>query len=151
MRFRRGVPIRPILDQGGTGNGSFGAEGAEVKVAVDCTVLAVSVRTSWQLFLRQRMQVAHQTFQALLDYVGIDLRGRDIGVAEQGLDDAQIGARVEQVTCKSMTQHMRADQPRRKTRGDRQFLQVAREMLPRQMSAFAKGWKQPVRAGCVRD
>ena len=28
-----------------------------------------------QLSLRQRMQVAHQTFQTVLDYVGIDLGG----------------------------------------------------------------------------
>src|ERR1700731_3768787 len=35
------------------------------------------------LRLRQRMQVAHQALEALLQHVGIDLRGRDVGVSEQ--------------------------------------------------------------------
>jgi len=42
------------------------------------------------LLLRQRMQVANQALQPLLDHMGIDLRGRDIGVAEQRLHDARM-------------------------------------------------------------
>src|SRR6187399_1221766 len=34
------------------------------------------------LFIRKRMQVAHQALQALLDDMGVDLCRRDIGVAE---------------------------------------------------------------------
>ena len=111
------------------------AEGAEVKASAT------------SLFLRQRMQVAHQALQPLLDHMGVDLRGRDVGMAEQRLHDAQIGAVVQQMAGKGMAQHMRADQPRREAGGCRQFLQVAREMLPRQMAAFAERGKQPFRAG----
>ena len=100
-------------------------------------------------FLRQRMQVAHQAFQALLDHMGIDLGGRDVGMAEQRLHDAQIGAVMQQMAGKGMTQHMRADQPRRQAGGGGEFLQVAREMLPGQMPAFAERRKQPFRAGGV--
>ena len=61
-----------------------------------------------KLLLRQRMQVAHQALQALLDHMGIDLRGRNIGVAEQRLHDAQIRAVVQQVAGKGVAQHVRA-------------------------------------------
>src|SRR5215467_6919949 len=45
-------------------------------------------------FLTQRMQVANQAFEPFVQYMGIDLRGRDIGMAEQSLHDAQIGTVV---------------------------------------------------------
>src|SRR4051812_44154675 len=54
------------------------------------------------LFLGQRMQVAHQAFQTLLDHMCIDLRRRDIGMAEQRLHDAQIGAVVQKMTRERM-------------------------------------------------
>ena len=59
-------------------------------------------------------------------------------MAEQRLHDAQIGAVMQQMAGEGMTQHMRADQPRRDAGGRRQLLQVAREMLPGQMAAFAE-------------
>ena len=59
-------------------------------------------------------------------------------MAEQRLHDAQIGAVMQQMAREGMTQHMRRDQPRREAGGCRQLLQVAREMLPRQMSALAE-------------
>jgi hypothetical protein len=37
-----------------------------------------------------------QRFQAFAGNVGVDLRRRDVGVAEQELDDAQIGAVVQE-------------------------------------------------------
>ena len=91
------------------------------------------------------MQVTHQAFEPLLDHMGIDLRGRDIGMAEQRLHDAQIGAVVQKMAGKRVAQHMRADQPRRKAGGSGQLLQVAREMLPGQVPAFAERRKQPFR------
>ena len=41
------------------------------------------------------MQIAHEAFEPLFQHVGIDLRGRDVGVAEQRLHHAQIGAIVQ--------------------------------------------------------
>src|SRR5689334_17919190 len=49
------------------------------------------------LLLRQRVEVAHQALQPFLHHMGIDLRGRDVGMTEQGLDDAQVGAIVQKV------------------------------------------------------
>ncbi len=83
------------------------------------------------------MQVAHQAFQSLFDDVGIDLRGRNIGVAEQRLDDSQIGSVVQEMRREGMTQHMRTDKTRGDAGGLREFLEVARKMLPRQMAALA--------------
>src|SRR6516165_440522 len=95
------------------------------------------------LFLRERMQVAHQALQALLHHMRVDLRGRDVGVAEQRLDDAQIGAVMQKVAGEGMSQHMRRYQARHEARGRSQFLQVARKMLSRQMAAFTERRKQP--------
>ena len=84
------------------------------------------------------MQVADQAFQPLLQHMGVDLRGRNIGMAEQRLHHAQIGAIVQEVAGEGMTQHMRADlcgfQPGRGGEG----LEVARKMLAREMAALAE-------------
>jgi hypothetical protein len=61
------------------------------------------------LFLAQRVQIAHQAFQALFEHVGINLRRRNIGVAEQCLYYAKIGTVVQQMAGKSVAQHVRAD------------------------------------------
>ena len=54
------------------------------------------------------MQVAHQTLQPLLEHVSVDLRGGNIGVAEERLHDTQVGAVVQQMARESMPQHVRA-------------------------------------------
>ena len=64
-------------------------------------------------------------------------------MAEQRLHDAQVGAVVQQMAGKGVAQHVRRDQPRREARCRRQFLQIARKMLPRQMAALTEGGKQP--------
>ena len=84
------------------------------------------------------MQVAHQALEAFLDHMRINLGRRNIGVTEQRLHDAQIRAVMQQVRRECVTQHMRTDEARRETGCRRKFLEVAREMLPRQMSAFAR-------------
>ena len=56
-----------------------------------------------RLFIPKRVQVPHQAFQPLLDDMGVDLRGRNIGMAEQGLHHPQIRAVVQEVTCEGMT------------------------------------------------
>ena len=47
-----------------------------------------------------------QLLQALARHVGVDLRGRDVCMAEQHLDHAQVGTVIEQVGGESMAQHM---------------------------------------------
>src|SRR5437588_11090332 len=86
----------------------------------------------------QWMQVAYQALQSLLQYVGVNLRGRNIGMPEQGLHRAQVGAVLQQVTRKGVTQHVRAD-PLRLQAGRRgEHLEVARKMLARQVPACAE-------------
>jgi len=47
-----------------------------------------------------------QRFQPLARHVGVNLRGRDIGVAEQHLHDTQIRAVVEQMRGESVAQRV---------------------------------------------
>src|SRR5215831_11176277 len=88
--------------------------------------------------LRQRMQVAHQALQPLLDHMGVDLGRGDIGVAEQGLHDAQVRAVVQEVAGEGVAQHVWRNQARLEPRGCGKLLQVAGKMLPRQMSTLAE-------------
>ena len=53
------------------------------------------------------MRGLDQPAQPVALHVGVYLRRRDIGVAEHLLDAAQIGAVVEQMGGKGVTQHMR--------------------------------------------
>ena len=55
------------------------------------------------------MMLLDQPPQALLDDMGVDLRGRDVGVAKQLLHRAQIGAPLQQMAGKSVAQDMRRD------------------------------------------
>ena len=45
--------------------------------------------------------------------VGIDLGGRDVGVAEQRLEDTEVRAPRKQVRCKGMAKHVGTDAVRR--------------------------------------
>ena len=53
------------------------------------------------------MMLLDQASQPLLDDMGIDLRRRDVGVAEELLNRAQIGAALQKMTGKSVAQHVR--------------------------------------------
>lgn len=53
------------------------------------------------------MMFSMELFQPLARNVGIDLRGRNVGVAQQHLYDAQIGAMVEKMRSERVAQHMR--------------------------------------------
>ena len=59
------------------------------------------------------MQIAHHRLHALIEHMRIDLRRRNVGVAEQFLHDAQIRAVLQKMAGKGMAQHMRADARRR--------------------------------------
>ncbi len=83
---------------------------------------------------------------ALVEHMGIDLRRRDIGVAEQGLDDPQIGAALQQMAGEGVAQHVRGDAGGRNAGASGEPLEVAGEDLTAQMPVLAVGGKQP-RAG----
>jgi hypothetical protein len=67
-----------------------------------------------------------QLLQPFAGDVGVDLRRRNVGVAEQQLHDAQVGAVVEQVRGEGVAQHVRRE-PRRIDAGARG---VALDQLP---------------------
>ena len=100
-----------------------------------------------RLRLRQRVQIAHQALEPLLQHMGVDLRGRDVGVAEQRLHDAQVGAVVQQVAGEGVAQHMRAHLLGAQAGGAGERLEVAGEMLAGEVPALAEGGEQPFRLG----
>jgi len=53
------------------------------------------------------MMAPVQLLQALARHVRVDLRRRYIGVTEEHLHDAQIGAVIQEMGGKSMAQHVR--------------------------------------------
>ena len=57
----------------------------------------------------QRVQIPHQALEPLLQHMGVDLRRRNVGVAEQGLHDAEVGAIVQEVAGEGVAEHVRAD------------------------------------------
>src|SRR5262245_13836508 len=97
------------------------------------------------LLLPQRMQIAHQALESVLQHVRVDLRRRNVGVAEERLHHARISTVVQEMACESMAEHMRAHlagaQPRRLGK----LLELAREVLAREMAAFAERREQPFR------
>ena len=81
------------------------------------------------------MVIVHQSDQPFLQHMGVNLRGGDVGVAEQLLHGAQVGAVLQKVAGKGVAQHVR-----RYLRGGNagprgQPLQFARENLARQVAA----------------
>jgi hypothetical protein len=87
---------------------------------------------------RQWVQITHQAFQALFQNMRVNLRGRNIGVAEQRLHHAQIGAVVEKVAGESVAQHVRADLRGTKPCGSGESFQFAGKMLAREMTALTE-------------
>src|SRR3546814_2869656 len=55
----------------------------------------------------ERMALLHQRLQTLAQHVGVDLRGRDVGVAQHLLQRAQVGAVVQQMAGEGVAQHVR--------------------------------------------
>src|SRR4029078_8894471 len=55
------------------------------------------------------MELAVHLAQTLARDLGVDLRGRDVGMAEHGLHRAQVGAAFEEMRGEGMPQAMRAD------------------------------------------
>ena len=83
--------------------------------------------------LSQRVMLLDKASQPLLDDVGIDLRGRDIGMAQELLHRTQISSPLQQMTGKGMTENMRRDARRLDACGDGKRLQLLAEALAGQM------------------
>src|SRR5262249_3186683 len=77
--------------------------------------------------------------------MGVNLSGRNIGMAEHLLDSPQIGAAGEQVAGKGVAQHMRRDPPVIESRLACERLELDGKMLARQMRARAMGREEPGR------
>ncbi len=84
--------------------------------------------------------------------VGIDLRGADVGVTQQFLHAAQIGAGLEQMSCKRMTKHMRVDMQRRSLAARPRRRRAAARPAPTIDGRFCrrtKGWRARRRAAMI--
>src|SRR3954463_8379916 len=91
----------------------------------------------------ERVQVADHALQALVEDVGVDLRRRDVGVAEELLHDAQVGAVLEEVAREGVPEHVRADLVGAQARRPGDRLEVAGEGLPGQVPGLAVGREEP--------
>ncbi len=95
------------------------------------------------------VQVAHQAFQPILKDMRVDLRGRNVGMAEQGLHHAEVGAVLQEMAGKGVAQHVGADLGGLEPRGRGELLQFAGEMLAGQMAALAERGEQPFGFGGI--
>ena len=68
-------------------------------------------------------------------------------MAEQLLDDAEIGAVLQQMAGKSVAQDVRADLFGGKTGGNGEIFQIAGEGLAGEVAGFAVRWKEPAAFG----
>lgn len=75
--------------------------------------------------LRPRVRFVVRRLQPFHRHVRVDLRGREAGVAEEGLDAAEVGAGVEQVGGEGVAEFVRAD-----AGGDAGVVEVALQQRP---------------------
>src|SRR4029450_9315786 len=79
--------------------------------------------------LSERMMLLDEPPEPLLDDMGVDLRRRDVGVAEELLHRAKIGATLEEMAGKGMTEDVRRDARGLEARGGRKRLEVLGDAL----------------------
>ena len=84
------------------------------------------------------MQVAHQAFQPIFQHVRIDLGGGNVGVTEQGLNDAQIRTILQKMACEGVPQHVRAHPARSQAGGLGERLELAGEVQTRDVAVLAE-------------
>jgi hypothetical protein len=77
----------------------------------------------------------HDFAQAVLGDVGVDLGGRDVGVAQQGLDHPQVCAAFQQVGREGVAQDVGAHLGRVDPGGDGRFVQKLGESPGAQSAA----------------
>ena len=85
--------------------------------------------------------------QAVGGDVGVDLGRGDVGVAQQGLDDAKVGAAFQQVGGEGVAQDVGADAGRVDSGRDRGFVQQLGEAARGQVASAAGGGEQPGAVG----
>ena len=89
-----------------------------------------------------RMVLAVQVLQALARNVRVDLCRRKVAVTQQQLHDTQIGAAIEKMRCKRVTQAVG-----RQFLADAAFLRVSLDDVPERLARHpiaAPRWKQVV-------
>ena len=87
------------------------------------------------------MVLLHELFQPLLQDMGIDLSRGNIGVAQELLQGAQVGAAVEQVAREGVAQDVRADALGIEAGFDGELLQVVGETLPGDVPLSTTRWE----------
>src|SRR6266545_3703454 len=95
--------------------------------------------------LSERMMLLDQAPQPLLDDMSVDLRRRDVGVAEKLLHGAEIGASLQKMAGKSVAEHVRRDARWLDARGDGERLELLAEALAGQMLLTSRRWEEPRR------
>ena len=85
----------------------------------------------------KRMMLLDEGFEPFLEHVRVDLSRADVGVAEETLDSAQIGAAGKQVRREGMAQHVGRDLRVVETGVCRELIHEMTETMPRQMAAGA--------------
>ena len=101
--------------------------------------------------LSQGVMLLDKTPQALLDDMGVDLGGRDVGMAEQLLHRAEIGASLEQMAGEGVAEHVRRDPRRLDARAERERLQLLTETLSGEMLRSISRREQPCRSGTAMN
>ena len=94
---------------------------------------------------RRGVVFQHQRLEPFFQHMGINLCRADIGMAQQRLDGAQIGAAFQQVGGKGVAQHMRADARRVQPRRDRHLFQRQKEPHAAEMPGLAARREQRLR------
>ena len=89
------------------------------------------------------MMRLHQLAQSLGQHVGVDLRRRDVGVAQKHLQTAQVGAVRQQMRGERMAQHVRRDPGRVDPRLQSHLFQQKKERLAGQWPRWIAAGKQP--------
>ena len=63
----------------------------------------------YRILIGERMEIAHHRLHPLAQHMSIDLRRRDIRMAEQLLQHPQIGSVLQEMAREGVAQHMRAN------------------------------------------
>ena len=74
-----------------------------------------------------------QLTEPLIQHMRVDLRGRNVGMSEQFLHRAQIGAVSEKMACKGVSQHVRRDEARGNSGPAGKGFEIPGENLTREM------------------
>ena len=88
------------------------ADGKKISSAATTTPAPIAASVSGSLASVARVKLVVDGAQPRIEDVRVDLRRRQIAVAEHHLDRAQVGAALEQVRGERMPQHVRAERAR---------------------------------------